>query len=449
MTERVKFAREVMGITAAETAASLRTSEVARWRRALSFVIMGNDRSRQGQAPFGFRWQDGSLLIEEKEAAARRVAFELYVKLKSLSAVARELTAKGHQSRRGGKWSDVQVARILQCPSAIGRYEVGRSEVDAQGKRKPTDEAERDVIECEPIISRAVWERVSNLLAERKITRVDEPKTPLSGLVWCQCGEKMKLGATTEKFTCSTCRIAVPMEDLETIFSEDFAEMVASHPLLAAALSENAPGKEYAAELAGLDDKRTTAERKRQSVESMFIEKSITKERFEELHRPLDQEVTTTAQQITTLKRKLSQQIEDQNPPRPFPEIWPTIPEIRRRRIIASFVERFVVGSEEIEIAYLLPEPSAPKDDTSTRQITPSTNQLPATGGPLYIRLPKPGELCPYTGLSRAKLNELILPNERNHFRPLVASKSLKKEGQQRGVRLILLESLLAFLAEH
>ena len=299
-----------MGITVPKSGALLRTSEVARWRRALIFETMGNDRSRQGQAPFGFRWQDGSLLIEEKEAATRRVAFELYVKMKSYSAVARELTSKGHPSRQGGKWSDVQVARVLQCPSAIGRYEVGRSEVDAQGKRKPTDEAQRDVIECEPIISRAVWERVSKLLAERKITRVDEPKTPLSGLVWCQCGEKMKLGATTEKFTCSTCRIAVPMEDLEEVFSEDFAEMVSSHPLLAAALSRNNPGREYAAELAGLDDKRTTAERKRQSVESMFIEKSITKERFEEMHRPLDQEVTATAQQIAALRRKLDQQPE-------------------------------------------------------------------------------------------------------------------------------------------
>ena len=68
-------------------------------------------------------------------------------------------------------------------------------------------------------------------------------------------------------------------------------------------------------------------------------------------------------------------------------------------------------------------------------------------GGPVYIRLPKPGEKCPITGLSRGKLNELILPNERNHFSPPVASKSLRKAGAQREVRLVLLESLMNYLA--
>ena len=406
---------------------------------------MGNDKSRQGQAPFGFRWQNGNLIREAGEAAVRRVAFDLYVKLKSLSAVAKELTAKGHASRRGGKWSDVQVARILQCPSAIGRYEVGRSEADAAGTRKATASTERQVIECEPIISRQLWDRVSALLAERKISRVEEPKAPLTGLVWCQCGEKMKLGATTEKFTCSACKIGVTTSDLETVFSEDFADMLAGHPLLSAALSASATGGETAAELAKLEDIRCTADTKRQSVESMFIAKSITKDRFEQLHGPLDQEVTAAEKKIAALRQKLSRNPDSPQPARPWSEIWPSMPENRRRRLLASFVERFDVGPEEIEISYLLPEPSAPKDDTSTRQITPSTNQL-STGAPTYIRLPKPGELCPLTGLSRAKLNELILPNSRNNYRPPVQSKSVKNPGQQRGVRLIIVESLMTYL---
>lgn len=63
-----------------------------------------------------------------------------------------------------------------------------------------------------------------------------------------------------------------------------------------------------------------------------------------------------------------------------------------------------------------------------------------------YIRLPRPGSLDPLTGLSRAKLNELILPTPSNGHKPLVASISLKKPHQVRGVRLIKTESLLAYL---
>ena len=64
---------------------------------------------------------------------------------------------------------------------------------------------------------------------------------------------------------------------------------------------------------------------------------------------------------------------------------------------------------------------------------------------PEFIRLPKLG-LCPITGLSRSKLYDLISPNEGNGFKPAVKSVSLRKPGQTKGTRLIVLQSLLAYL---
>jgi len=69
----------------------------------------------------------------------------------------------------------------------------------------------------------------------------------------------------------------------------------------------------------------------------------------------------------------------------------------------------------------------APKDSPATK--------------PIWIRLPKSGHACPWTGLSRSALNALILgPN------PPVKSVSLKKRHAIRGTRLIHLESLLAYI---
>ena len=68
---------------------------------------------------------------------------------------------------------------------------------------------------------------------------------------------------------------------------------------------------------------------------------------------------------------------------------------------------------------------------------------------PEWIRLPKPGTLCSWTGLSRAKLNELILSNQANNFKPPVKSICLRKRGATRGTRLILLESLMDYLRDH
>lgn len=89
---------------------------------------------------------------------------------------------------------------------------------------------------------------------------------------------------------------------------------------------------------------------------------------------------------------------------------------------------------------------------------------------PIWIRLPKvvkdsegkalPAR-CPYTGISRGKLFELVAPCRQNKFRPLIKSvllpegealsadgeaKSKRKVRGRRHVRLISLSSLLEFL---
>ena len=65
---------------------------------------------------------------------------------------------------------------------------------------------------------------------------------------------------------------------------------------------------------------------------------------------------------------------------------------------------------------------------------------------PEFIRLPKPGRQCPYTGLPRSGLNALILPSQANGFRPAVKSISLRRRGSQRGIRLISYDSLMNYL---
>lgn len=60
---------------------------------------------------------------------------------------------------------------------------------------------------------------------------------------------------------------------------------------------------------------------------------------------------------------------------------------------------------------------------------------------PEFVRLPASGKRCPISSLSRTALNGLILgPN------PPVKSVSLRRKGALRGVRLIVVESLLDYL---
>lgn len=65
---------------------------------------------------------------------------------------------------------------------------------------------------------------------------------------------------------------------------------------------------------------------------------------------------------------------------------------------------------------------------------------------PEFIRLPNPGQRCELTGLTRSSLNELVLPTERNAYKPPVRSVSLRRRGSRRGIRLIVAQSLLDYL---
>jgi len=62
-----------------------------------------------------------------------------------------------------------------------------------------------------------------------------------------------------------------------------------------------------------------------------------------------------------------------------------------------------------------------------------------AAARPEWIRLPKPGTLCPWCGLSRSKLWEVLQTGK-------VRNVCLRKEGALRGARLIHLAALLGYL---
>jgi hypothetical protein len=89
--------------------------------------------------------------------------------------------------------------------------------------------------------------------------------------------------------------------------------------------------------------------------------------------------------------------------------------------------------------------------NTTSANDTTSAPHIEKSGRPVYdnsvwIRLPRPGERCPITGLSRSSLAELVRPCARNGYRAPVAARLLKRRDARRGVLLISRESLLGYL---
>jgi hypothetical protein len=66
---------------------------------------------------------------------------------------------------------------------------------------------------------------------------------------------------------------------------------------------------------------------------------------------------------------------------------------------------------------------------------------------PLTTRLPKSGQKEQYSGLGRTQLDLIVRPQPGNNFDPPVKSHVLAARGNARGVRLIDVQSLLAYIS--
>jgi hypothetical protein len=99
------------------------------------------------------------------------------------------------------------------------------------------------------------------------------------------------------------------------------------------------------------------------------------------------------------------------------------------------------MNSEQANLLRVAPPADLGARDSRIRgeqNLTPaSVSQLQ----PRFVRLPKPGTLCPFTGLSRTQIYLLCKSGK-------VKSHSLKRRGTCRGVRLIDFQSLVAAIEE-
>lgn len=151
-----------------------------------------------GPAPFGFRREADRLVPDPEEGPVRRQMFELFLQHERVKTVARLLNEAGHRTRRGARFSDTTVLRLLQDASAV-----------------------------EGIVSKDTWDRCQILLNGRtqsgkSANRV--PVHPLGDRVECRCGGRMYLRGKGLKgrFVCKVCRAKVPAEILDRLLRQSF-----------------------------------------------------------------------------------------------------------------------------------------------------------------------------------------------------------------------------------
>ena len=90
-----------------------------------------------GKAPFGYKVENGELVIETYEAEVVKVIFELREKGMSYNHIAKELNNRELYSRTGGTWLRGQVFSIVQNEKTYrGLYRYGKAKEWVKGKQE-------------------------------------------------------------------------------------------------------------------------------------------------------------------------------------------------------------------------------------------------------------------------------------------------------------------------
>lgn len=151
----------------------------------------------------GYRYQQGRLVVESREADTVRRIFELAARDYGAYRIGQALAQEGRRPRFGLTWSSPQILRILRNPAY-------RGELRQLYKHPRPDAPEGFRVPVPAIIDDALWHAAQAALAERVATRrggrsVTTPRFLLSGLIVCGVCGAPYYGVGGQQYTYYVC----------------------------------------------------------------------------------------------------------------------------------------------------------------------------------------------------------------------------------------------------
>jgi len=184
-------------------------------------------KSLGGKAPYGYKWIDKRLEVDDEVAPTIKLIFETFKSFRNIKRSIRQLTGQGC-TLRGNRITPTTFLRILNSPVYKGERIVNSTRSVEKGKRwvrKPSDEW--IIQEVPAIVPEDLWRECQVILEERNSKAPPrESGYVFGGLLKCkECGSKMYCHAPVKKnssevprYTCRFCRAKVDEDELEEAF---------------------------------------------------------------------------------------------------------------------------------------------------------------------------------------------------------------------------------------
>ena len=326
-----------------------------------------------GEASFGYQWLDGKLVPHPDEAPIRKLIYELFREHRRRKTVARILNDRGLRTRRGAKFSDTTITRLLKDPTAKGEHRANYTTSQGRGKSAKLKPRSEWVIQpVEPVVSTELWNECNSILAQQAAGWTPGPKGRylFAGKVVCSCGQKMYVKTGSPKFLCGKCRNKLPQDDLEGVFREQLHAFFLSERDLSTFLGNvDTDIADREAELRVLEAvrKKTVAERER--IYRSYAAEEIDGRVFGELYRPLTKRLDDISDRVPALQAEIdvmrinrlsSEEVIDGA--RDLYSRWEQLSFSDKTAVIEGIVEQITVGDGDIDIhLHYVPVPVSPE----------------------------------------------------------------------------------------
>ena len=330
-----------------------------------------------GAAPFGYRWENQKLVLDEKEAPIRKLIFELFAEHKRKATVARLLTKAGYRTRKGFKFRPSGIERLVSDPLAKGSRRMNYRESPGRGSafKKPSEWV---YVDAPAVVSEQLWEACNAILRNQKVPGAAPTKGGkhlFSGLVVCKCKTKMYVRTKGASYVCQECLNKVGEADLEAVFVEQLRGIVLSPERIAETLEkadQNVTEKQQVLESLETEKRGVAAEMER--LYQLYLKDQISGQLFADRNTPLEErlrqlqdEIPRLQGELDFLKLQLRSSDEVLSEARDLHSRWPTLPFADRRQIVEGITDHIAVADNEItiQLAYLPSDPqSSLKDET-------------------------------------------------------------------------------------
>lgn len=323
-------------------------------------------KSLGGLAPYGYKYENKILVVDETEAPVRKLVYELFLKHKRKKTVANELTKMGYRTRNGVAFTDSTVFGMLRDSTAKGIRRVNYNYHSPDGKRSFKPESEWMYIECPAIVEEETWNECNRIMDEqREKNQRPGPKSVhlLSGFVYCNCGHKMYVYHSNQKYICKYCKTSIPANDLDDIFHEQLKTfLLTDQNLTEYEQKQDREIKDKERLLTVLTDEAVKNRKRMADLVNMRLNGEMTKENFMMHHKPLEERMVQLDTQLPDLQASVDflkiQHLSSDTVLQGAKDLysqWPELPFEQKRTIVEVITDKITVGAEDVhlQLAYL------------------------------------------------------------------------------------------------